>query len=417
MPFTAEGRHVEVVHPGRVSEDGGPDFRDAVIAIDGERVRGDVELHVRASDWRAHGHHRDPRYNSVILHVVLWSSGGLPIGLENGKTVPTLVLSQYLDGSIGDICPVPAEPCYQAAVRLGDAMMGELLDNAGEERFLRKAALFQEGLRAEQANQVLYQGIMRALGYSKNKERFQELASLMPLSVIQGLIHQGEGLQRQHLMLQALLLGTAGLLPSQRGIMVAEETVSELEGIWRSLDALMTVNPEQWRFFRLRPHNLPARRLVAASYLLVRYMREGLARSALDLVAEARGHRGLEAGFMIAADGYWRRHFDFGCEGNALSLIGRGRARELIVNIILPFVWAMVGPQQELGRRALELYRCYPNLVENRITRSMQGLLWGKRAPTVVNSAQRQQGLLHIYHSFCWQWDCLHCPLMALNPA
>ena len=416
MLFTAEGRQVEVVYPGRVSEDGGPDFRDAVIALDGERVRGDVELHIKASDWRAHNHHRDPRYNSVILHVVLWGSKGLPIRLENGKTVPTLVLSPYLGGSIGEVCPLPREPCYQEAVHLGDDVMGELLDRAGEERFLRKGALFQEGLSVKQADQVLYEGIMRALGYAKNKEQFQELASRVPLSLIRGL-SQGEGARRQHLMLQTLLLGTAGRLPSQRGMWVADETVLELESIWRSLDASVMVAPERWRFFHLRPHNTPTRRLVAASYLLARYLEEGLAQGALDLVAKAKGHWGLEAGFMVAADGYWRGHFDFGYGGKALSLVGRGRAREIVVNVVLPFVWAMVGPQQELGRHALELYRCYPKLDENRVTRSMQGLLWGKRAPTVVNSAWRQQGLLHIYHSFCWQRECLLCPLMALNPA
>jgi hypothetical protein len=414
---TSDGREVDVVYPGRKNTDHGPDFQDAIIATGGgELITGDIEIHIRASDWRAHGHHRDPRYNGVILQVALWDDEQAPAMLEDGRAMPTLALSQWLTGSVAEIRhwasrrQVPAEPCRQAAECLGDAVMGRLLDEAGEQRFRLKAALFGQGISEGEAEQALYQGIMRALGYAKNKERFQQLASRLPMPVIQGLV-RGQPWQRGCLILRALLLGTAGLLPSQRGMMLDGEEVAELERQWRCFDAVAVMNHSQWHLFRVRPENHPTRRLIAASYLLSSFLPLGLLRSVLELVNG--GQRKLEAGFMLSARGYWGEHFDFGCRTRNPNLIGRGRARDVIVNIVLPFTfaWAQLNSQPELGEHALELYRGYPKLAENEITREVAGLLWGGNSPKPVNSAQRQQGLLHLFHSFCRQRKCAHCPI------
>lgn len=67
---TVDGRPVRIIHPGRLNTDAGPDFFNARILIDGRLWAGDVEIHVKASDWYRHGHHTDPAYSSVILHVV-----------------------------------------------------------------------------------------------------------------------------------------------------------------------------------------------------------------------------------------------------------------------------------------------------------------------------------------------------------
>lgn len=65
---TTDGAGLQVVYPGRRSGAGGPDFQGAILADDAGRVRaGDVELHLRARDWIAHGHRADPAYNNVLL--------------------------------------------------------------------------------------------------------------------------------------------------------------------------------------------------------------------------------------------------------------------------------------------------------------------------------------------------------------
>ena len=70
--LSVEGEPIEIIYPGRINDDQGADFRDAVVAIGGRVNRGDIEVHVSSSDWRAHRHHRDSAYNGVILHVVMW---------------------------------------------------------------------------------------------------------------------------------------------------------------------------------------------------------------------------------------------------------------------------------------------------------------------------------------------------------
>ncbi|MDD5648396.1 MAG: DUF2851 family protein, partial [Dehalococcoidia bacterium] len=90
------GHRIEVVCPGRVSTRGGCDFQDVVIKIDGEKTVGNVEVHVTSDLWRQHGHHRDASYNGVILHVSMWQRGILPVRLQDGRILSTVILAQYL---------------------------------------------------------------------------------------------------------------------------------------------------------------------------------------------------------------------------------------------------------------------------------------------------------------------------------
>jgi len=68
---TEGGELIKIIYPGRINDDRGADFRDAVIATSRGLIKGDIEVHAKSSGWRAHCHHRDPVYNRVILHVVM----------------------------------------------------------------------------------------------------------------------------------------------------------------------------------------------------------------------------------------------------------------------------------------------------------------------------------------------------------
>lgn len=68
---TTDGRTVEVIDPGMHNrKDGGPDFFNAKMKIDGTLWVGNVEIHSKASDWYRHGHDHDSAYDNVVLHVV-----------------------------------------------------------------------------------------------------------------------------------------------------------------------------------------------------------------------------------------------------------------------------------------------------------------------------------------------------------
>ena len=408
---TEGGERVCVVYPGRVGNVSGPDFRDATILVNGNKlVKGDVEIHVSSSSWYRHGHHCDPEYNGVILHVVLWNDGSCYTFTENGKFVPLVCLSKSLRCQ-AQLMPYRQLPCSR--MKINEQVLRERLRSAGEERFRQKAGLFRSRLLREDARQVLFRGIMRALGYAKNKRPFEELARRSPLELLEG------ELRGSLLLKEAWLLGMAGLLPSQRAHrqFLSEEWVRELEHAWHSFSEDETMDESDWCLTQIYPNNSPVRRIVALSHLLQRYRGKGLLPSVLEMVAEAplaREAHWLEDGLMVVGDGYWLDRFDFALSARhkKSALLGRSKAGEVVVNVILPFAfsWGRANEEKELSRKAVQVYGDYPRLAENEITYHMARQL--SIEDTSNFTACHQQGLIHLFKDYCSQVRCSECPLI-----
>jgi len=269
----------------------------------------------------------------------MWHNTKTATSLQNGKGIHTLVLHKYIKSPISQwldrIEPLaaPNMPCFRASECLNTDIKTEFLDSAGEERFLARAVKFQADLAQMEASQSLYQGIMGALGYSRNKLSFLELAHRLPLQILESttrgkISDDEECLARQ----QALLLGTAGLLPSQRQ---SRHQESELDDKWiDTLERIWTLSPRNkvmphgaWHLFRVRPNNSPLRRLAAMSYLILRYRGKGIFEELVNLVKEvpiSQGYHELEKGLVVTTNGYWAGHSDFGSGGrikNSPSLV------------------------------------------------------------------------------------------------
>lgn len=406
------GRRVRILYRGLPNGERGPDYLGAALSWGRGKPRcGDIELHLRTSQWRAHGHQRDPHYQGVILHVVWQDDDPRPTLLPNGRQVPVLVLGAQT-GKEGVLIPRTVGSCLQRADP-DRAWLGEVLDRAGEDRFLGKAARLEGEMAALPAQEVLYQALALALGYSQNKEPFQRLAASLPLGVLEGFLW-GKDPGRQEVVAQALLLGMAGLLPSQRGLGAGSPWGGLLEEAWRSYGLGPSLGPEAWRL-GVRPENHPARRLAGLASLVVRSLEPGLLPWLLGPLAPPRspawwGRLVQEAG------GYWRDHFDLRRPGLPLgpSLIGRGRALEMAINALLPFAYAygQVRGDSSLSLEALEAYSLLPSPGPNRVTRHMGRQLLGASS-ALAASAQRQQGLLHLFRSFCTQGKCRACPLAS----
>ncbi len=67
---TVSGKRLQILSPGRINPNEGPDFGETAILLNGMIIVGDCEYHKNASDWFAHGHHTDPEYETVIIHIV-----------------------------------------------------------------------------------------------------------------------------------------------------------------------------------------------------------------------------------------------------------------------------------------------------------------------------------------------------------
>jgi hypothetical protein len=261
---------------------------------------------------------------------------------------------------------------------------------------------------------------MGALGYSKNKQPMLELAGRMPLQRLgaaSGNIPDNECLARY----QAYLLGMAGLLPSQgpgncRVYGPGGDWLSELETLWRECREPATMSEDEWHFFKVRPGNYPTRRIAVMSHLLCRYRSEGILAGLLDRLGampSGASCRGVEELFLVAGENYPARGQDSGFETGHPALLGRERAGDIAVNVLLPFAvaWGNINARPGLAIKALDFYHRYPALARNTLEKHMVSQLGVNRY--LVNSARRQQGLLHLYKNFCSQGRCGDCPLIT----
>jgi hypothetical protein len=412
--FTEDGQVAKVLYTGKLSDEPGGDFKDAVIEVGSRTLRGNIEIHTHSRDWPAHGHHRDAAYNGVVLHVVMWHDPGDVTFQENGGILPQIALAHYAAADVGhtDIFLESALPCARTLASENEII--GVMEKAGVERFLEKAAVFQTELEHTDAGECLYRGTMQALGYTKNKVPFLEIARAVPLKAIEAAIQNTVIPDEDIAVIQSRLLGTGGFLPSQRsekgGIAAHDSDIEKLESLWRESNSPVVLSLEDWRFFKVRPGNHPVRRLAGMSYLVAAYRDSGLLPGLVAMVhGSTRENNMIQTRLMVPAAGYWTNHFDFGkaCDGLSPYLIGSARASEMAVNVLLPFVYAL---EKESREKALDLFQSYPAASENTVEKHMREQLSLKRAS--INTACRQQGLLHIYKKFCIQGKCRECRVM-----
>ena len=363
---TQDGRRLKVLYPGRRSSSAGPDFRDCVLSTDsGDIVVGDVEVHVNAGGWRAHGHHVDPNYNGVVLHVVLAPSGRSTTTLESRAEAPVAAIG---------VVPQRTRPSMSS--RVAEWMktrpfrpFRKRLDRAGDERFRGKAGGYAMELESGEGEQVLYGGIMEALGYSANRRPFAALAASVPMTRLRML--RGEPGETRLLAIRAMLVSASGLMSS-----VSEEDAERFRATLKGFPPVEKI-AESWKTFRVRPSNHPLRRIEGAAVLIDRALDEGFL-SIATRTARGRKHRSLINLFT------------------APPFIGESRVREIAVNVVLPFMyaWGGIGRDRELRAASMETFRKMPGLADNEITREMKRLL-----PSGVDTrgARRQQGLIHLY--------------------
>ncbi|MDI3340722.1 MAG: DUF2851 family protein, partial [Sphaerobacter sp.] len=218
---TTDGRDVRVVYRGVWTHGAGPDFTGALLDLGGRLVSGSVEVHRRAAGWYEHGHHRDPAYNDVVLHVVLDDDPGRPARRQDGSTVATLALRPYLLGPVEAFRPAPAlrplgaigfAHCAPAVAATRPAALVRVWEAAGDARLAGKVASLAQALSAAPPGQVLYARLLDALGYSRNREGMRAVADRLPYPDLEARL-AGQPPWERRARAAGLLLGVAGFLP------------------------------------------------------------------------------------------------------------------------------------------------------------------------------------------------------------
>ena len=374
---TGAGTRISVLYPGRHGTSAGPDFRDALLDVEGlGLVRGDVEIHRRQRDWDSHGHGDDPNYDGVTVHGVV-EADTPETPLHSGGRAFVLSLADLLEES------EEAEPADTSDAQVADSLWdrlghrgydrpasaeeaGVLLDRADDERFQRKAATLGRFAAEQGPEQTLYEALLEGLGYRHNQQPFVRLAQAAPMAALRKAALPVLAQQRP-MVLRHWLLTVAGLNEG------ASATASNLPpGMGPSMER------REWHLFRVRPGNHPKVRIEGAAELVARSLDRGLltglseaASSPIKLVAALAVEQGR----------------------GSSAPIGKARARDLAVNAVLPLLHHSNDGEES---RYLELYRRFPKLQGNEVEREMSGQLLQESWRGEINSARRQQGLLHL---------------------
>jgi hypothetical protein len=465
---TCDGRLLKVIEVGKLNLDGGPDFADAKIKIGITTFVGDVEIHRTVSDWFSHQHQNDPKYNRVILHVVLQRGApGLDTTSLSGRTIPVLVLSDFLAESIQSIWQKAILDerartseriqCWEKNANISDALLAGWLKKLATERIELKLRRFEERLKElafeqimtvrehpktygdpamegfpdeipppfkeftqndfaekELWEQVLYEGLMEGLGYSKNRDPFLRLARSATLRNL-----RDQQLVQDESKRAAFLFAVAGLLPKIKsmGERESKEYVRGLIRAWntmRSSVRIAKLRASDWQFFPTRPNNFPTLRISAANKLIGKLLNEELFRAVIqvfksaDLPAVSRQR--LAGLLAVESDQFWRHHYDFDqSTGRTMVALGQSRINDLIINTVIPvtLLYARIFKDSEVREHVLQLYQEFPPADENTVTRLMDRQLIRKRMHT--DYAWKQQGLIQLYKFYCTGLRCDDC--------
>ena len=401
---TTDGQPLEVIDPGILNHDAGPDFQNAKMKIGNTIWAGSVEIHQKSSDWFAHGHHEDARYNNVVLHVA--EKADQPVITQDGQTPPQMELEvpAYLETNYKALCHTTDYPrCHRVIPRIDTFTVHSWLNALLCERLEQRAETVARRVKTANGDweQAFFATLARNFGFGINGDAFEEWARHIPLQAV--------GHHRDDLFqIEALFLGQAGLLDIDTIPQKYREEAAN-DGYYPRLKqeydylahkfSLQPMDAEAWKFLRLRPQNFPHVRI---SQLARLYYDQ---RAGFSRLLEAKTIEELHAMLSTHATTYWESHYTFGCPSykNAKTLT-KASLNLIVVNTVVPVLYAygITHAQDVFRQRALQLLE--PIRAENNhITR-----LWdecGIRAESAADS----QALLQLKKEYCDRRYCLHC--------
>jgi len=351
------GETYEVLFPGVRNQGAGPDFKGAVLRREGTTIGGDIELHLDSSGWRAHGHHKDSGYDGVVLQVVLKARpdrGGAPVP-------PTAVAKFELeDDRRSDASITLEEPD---------------LERLGLRRFFAKSAGFRLELEsASSPDQVLYESLLDAMGYARNRKPFRSLAKRVPYETFSRLSCEPIS-TAEFAIFSALAVGgglTSELEHSER---------IQARRIARRLGVRSVLSPGDWSRFRVRPSNAPISRVKGIAPFLAKSIGDGLVET-LESVFDRESILGLVR------------------DVENRPYIGRGLAVTVVANVLVPALHA-VSLSRNAGehRRFEKAFSEMPSPPQDAITRGVSAVLGLKVRPTL---ATQHFGLHALARSKSW---------------
>jgi hypothetical protein len=459
-----DSQKIEIIDPGTHNKDSaGPDFLNARIKFGNITYLGDVEIDTWHSDWKTHGHYFDKRYNKVILHIVTSTDKHQPfVYSKDGRKVNSVCILDFVDENIHTalLDAVQAEkqnrkfemPCAGRNDGVHKKEKLDFLFELGVERFNRKSKRFLDRLKEmiylkemkirepilkydfgeDYYNkkyvpadfddihiweQLVYEMIFEALGYSRNKEIMLKLAKAVNINFLNN-FRSNENFE---LITESALFNVSGILPQKIKYFQEETTeyLRQLIEIWNSIKHLYDgtiFKKEDWNFFRSRPQNFPTIRLRGGGLLISHFLASDVFKTLTKYFNEDRTVKEANIvlrNFLITeAKGYWTNHYNFDklSQEKLNYFIGVSRADEIIVNVLFPILnlYFDIFEKKEHSRKVKQLYIHYTQYGSNMVVEQVESTLG------LTNSSRRSinyQAMIELFRNYCVKERCLECKI------
>lgn len=393
---TTTGQPVQIIKPGTLNPDSGPDFFNSKLLIDQTLWAGNVEVHLRSSEWMQHGHQYDAAYNNVVLHVVYEHDEEIINQL--GKPIPTLELRPYIPASViarynklylGNKWIA----CETMLPGINHDKISPFVHRLFIERLEDKMRYIVQDLHLNKKNweQTFYEYLARNFGFKTNALPFHILAKSLPIQVL-------AKYKPNLLQIEALLFGQAGFLNET----FIEDYPNQLKNEYRYLKKAHQLEPihtDLWKFSAMRPANFPTIRLAQFAYLVHK------SSSLFSRCMEIKNMQELEGLFDVQLHDYWNNHYQLDQPGMAKEKkLGKASIENIFMNTVAVFMFAY-------GKDKLNETLCMQSIqMMEHLPAEANGII--KKWETLglkVNNALESQAYIQLKNMYCTPKKCLSC--------
>lgn len=396
---TTVGEKLEVTRPGTLNKNAGPDFSNSKLVIDGTTWVGNVEIHVKSSDWLVHQHQFNNAYENVILHVVY--EDDLPIYRKDGTLLPVLIIKNLFPIALLHhyeqlITAANRFPCEKQIHEVDEFLVHNLLSRVLVERLVQKSTEVEEKLAAYLGDwdSVFYHFMAKNFGFKVNAIPMEILAQSIPQQLFAK--HKDNPLQ-----IEALIFGQAGFLNQK----FTEDYPNLLKREYQFLKRKYNLKPidmSLWKFMRMRPQNFPTLRLAQFAALIVK------ANHLFSKVLILKKPRDLEQLFEnLPVQPFWLTHYHFNKKAAQVNVqLGKSSIQNVLINTVSLFLFSYgkTMDQYHYVQRSLEL-------LENLTAENNAVVEQYVNAGVIVKDAFTSQALLQLKKNYCSEKKCLNCSI------
>ncbi|MFY7670117.1 DUF2851 family protein [Tenacibaculum sp. MEBiC06402] len=396
--ITSHNERISVINSGVYNMNSGPDFLNAKIEIDGQLWVGNIEIHVKASDWYLHHHENDTNYDAVILHVV-WENDA-DIYMKNNQPIPTLELKNRVDPEIlNNYRELYANnlnwiACENQIGEIDSFLIENWLERLYFERLENKATIILSLLKETNNDYeaVLFQMLAKNFGLKVNGEAFLKLSKSFGFKILRKV-------RQDKVSLAALMFGQAGFLNEDEENSYFKKLSKEFEYMKHKYE-LKPISKNHFQFFRMRPNNFPTVRIAQLIALYSKHQN-----LFAELIRETEIDRIYDV-FDITLDSFWKSHYTFRKESKKSSKkLSKSFVDLLVMNTIIPLKFVYLKEKGNLNPD--ELLEIMKSLKPERNSIISK---FEKMNITSENSF-KTQALLELKNNYCNLKRCLDCAI------